>query len=181
MSADINFVRERQKQLSKREIQDRKILRYSQFFLGGVLLVMMVCLGGVLALRLQLQQVTDRQDELKRLVKLQEDTEKSYIVFVNKLKTLSNLFAQRSDKQEAIRFFNQVFSGLALIREIEYVMSDNSLSFGLRTNSIFEADRVFQALEAPNVKEKYPRINKSELRRNDEGAYEIGITVNLDQ
>src|SRR5687768_4912754 len=102
MSYTINFVRQRQKLLSKQQQQDLLALRYAGIGAGIVALVTAVVLGGRFWLQFQLDELKAQETLLKRSVLSQEEMERSYVVFANKLKVIKQLLEDRSDKKAAI-------------------------------------------------------------------------------
>lgn len=179
MPLTINFVRDRRRQLSKQELREQVWFRYSLMGFGVVVAVCLVAVGVRLFLGFQVRQVIARQDQLKVSLTSQEDVEKSYILFFQKLRVLKDLFNQKSNKQEAINFFGTIFGPDVLIQEINYLAEDAILSFGLRANDVFVLDRVFNTLNSTPVKEQFVAVNKSDLRRQDDGTYMMTVTVQL--
>jgi hypothetical protein len=179
MSESINFARNRWKLVTAHVQMDLRLLKYSAGALGFSLLVLSIAALAGLGLTWQLQQTKSRQEELRRAVLLQEDVERSYVIFINKLSTLSKLLGTRSDKQAAIAFFNGRLGEKILVNDISYLAEEGVLNLTLQAPDIFAMDEVFTLLDSPTVKTAYPTINKSELKRTAQGQYLMTITVVL--
>lgn len=175
----INFVRDRRRELSKQEVTDRLWFRYSLMAAGVVMAVALVVVGVRLFLTFRVSQVMARQTQLKQSITSQQDVERSYVIFFQKLKILSELFDQKSNKQAAIQFFGTIFGPQVLIQEINYLAEDGILSFGLQADDVFVLEQVFATLNSPAVKEQFVDVSKSELRRQADGSYQITVTVQL--
>lgn len=181
MADSINFVRQRQRELSKQTEQDRVWFRYSLWFIGGTVGILVVLLIASLVLSWQLRTLKLRQDQLRKAVLLQEDTERSYMVFLNKLQVLTTLLKQRQKKQEAMQFFDTAFNEKILISEIAYLADDGLLSITIQAPDIFEIENIFAFLDSDPVRAKFSEVNKSELKRSATGMYQMTITASLPQ
>lgn len=179
MPYNINFLKDRRKRLTKQDIADRQIMRYTLYVLGGVLAVMVLVLSVRGFLWYRTNQVAERQAQLKRAVLSQEDIEKSYVIFANKIKILRELLDERANKQVAIDYFSGIFGDEVLIREIEYESQIGILSFGLKANNVFVLENVFTILNSDQVKNDFSSVSKSELRRGNDGSYNVKVIVGL--
>jgi hypothetical protein len=179
MPYTINFLKDRQKRLSKQEQLDYSIWRYALMGFTGVVVVVLIVVSTNFYFQYKLRQIKADQDRLRKVVLSQEDIERSYVIFANKLKVLRELLDKRSDKREAINYFSSLFGPGVLIREIEYDADEGILSFGLRADSVFVLDRVFELLSAPELQTKFSQVTKSELGRSSEGMYDLKVTVVL--
>lgn len=179
MSYTINFLRHRRKELTKQQLQDTKWLRISSIVAGGVLVLSLVVVGGQLLLNYQRQQVLNRQESLKKQIMTHEDVERSYVIFANKVKILTELFKQRSDKRTAINYFSSLFGPNVLISDISFEGDEGILQFGLKAKDIFTLQEVFTKLSTDEVKAQYASINKSDLSRDQDGGYRMSVTITL--
>lgn len=178
-SEGINFVRERRRRLSKSEVTDRQLLRMAMIALSGVFVAFLVVMGVQFGLTFQVNQAKAKQASLKRTVLSQEEIEKSYVLFANKLKSLGEIFTTRTNKQQAISYYTALFGPQVLMKEINYEADAGILSFGLNSPSIFLLQQVFDKLDSAEVQQLYPTLNKSELRRQNDGSYDMTVTVEL--
>ena len=126
-----------------------------------------------------LKELESQQLATKQTIQSQASQEISYLTFVEKLKVLSKLFADRKGKQEALAFFRNLFSDDVKIAGLQYVGEDRQLLFSIRANSIFTLDQVFDVLGSDQVKTKYPKIEKKGLRRSGDGSYSLQATVQV--
>lgn len=127
----------------------------------------------------QLQQLSNQENRLLSQVRSQEDSEKSYVIFAAKLNVLSQLFAQRRDKQEALEYFTTLFGSDVLVSDVAYDADSGVLTLGLKANNIFTLQTVFEQLRSEEVKSQFTSVTTSELRRDDQGSYQTTVTIAL--
>lgn len=177
MSRSINFVRERQRSLSKQEQRDRKILRQAiiALFIVGGLLVAVV--GTRLGLVEWLKNVKSQQDAAIAQIQEREDVERSYTVFASKLNVVTELFGKRKEKQDALAYFSSLFDPDIIISQLSYSAEDDVLTFTIQAPSIFRMEQVFGVMQSPDVSVRYPDLSRESLRRGGDGAY--GMQVSL--
>lgn len=181
MDISINFLKDRQKKLTKQQLLDLRAWQISAGIFGVVILVALSMAGVAFWQNRRLAQFQDQRALLKKQVLSQEEIERSYVIFAHKLKTLRQLLDQRSDKQQAITFFSSLFGPDVAIREISYDADDSLVSFGLRSKSVFVLESVFAQLDSPQIKQQFKDLSRSELRRTNEGTYDLKVTVVLNQ
>lgn len=179
MALDINFIRIRRQELTKQQVLDAKLLRYSWFFLGSVVAVMIIIAGVSWWMGTQLKREADRQNQLEQAISENESVEKTYVILVNKLDTLAQILKLRRDKQNAIKYFSEVFGSDVLVKEIEYSADNQIVSFGLESKNVFVLENVFNTLNSTEIAAEYEGVKPSNLRRNDRGKYGMQVTVTL--
>lgn len=179
MLTSINFVRERRKRLTESGLRDLEFFKISAIVTGAVLAIFLVSLGVRLFLINQLQQIKTEQQRYQRLVVSQDEIEKSYIIFTNKLRTLTEIFKQRRNKQAALSYFSYVFGPEVVIERIAYDAKSDLLAFGLKTNDIFELEKVTAILESEETKRQFASLTTSRLVRAVSGEYQMQVTLVL--
>lgn len=175
----INFVRKRQKELTKLEVQDQRYLKWAGLGIGGVLAVFIVVLGIRITLGFQLSATNESINSLKASINSKSEIEAQYVVFMTKVKMLTDLFAQRKEKQEAIAYFASLFDPKIIISQLSYSANTNTLNFTLRAPTVFDLGVVFSTLRSANVRGKYPTYAVTQLARADDGSYGLGINLPL--
>ncbi len=175
--ADINFVRQRLKKLTKLEKKDKETFRLVAISTSVLLLILAVILGYKLYLTSQLKEVESSRENFLSRIKKQEEREKSFVLFVNKLRVLSGVFQKRKDKQEAISYFSQIFGPDVIIEKIAYDAESQLLSFRLMAADIFTLEKVFELLSTQQSTQKFSSLTKSSLKRTSSGIYQMQITV----
>lgn len=94
--AQINFVRQQVKTLSKLSARDKKIFKV----VATMTAVFLLCLVGVIGARFyflkELKKVVSSQVNFREKVKNYESREKDFVLFVNKLEVLSDIFCEAS-------------------------------------------------------------------------------------
>lgn len=179
MARTINFVSERHRQLTKTQLQDQRWLKWSVVACLVVVIGAIGVFSGQLYSTYQLTQLEARQKALSSTVISQDSTERSYLITLNKLKTLSQLLAARSNKQEALGFFTSLFGSDVIVRELNFQAEDQVMSFGLEAASVFSLEKVLELLGSADVKARFGTVATSELRRTDEATYTVMVTINL--
>ncbi len=175
--ADINFVRQRLKKLSKIEKKDKSVFQTTTTVVSVLLLILAVVLGYKLYLTSQLKGIKSSQDNFLSRIKKQEAREKSFVLFVNKLRVLSSIFQKRKDKQQAIDYFTQIFGPDVTIERIVYDVDTQLLTFRLLAADIFTLEKVFDLLSAEQSTTRFSSLAKSNLQRTAAGIYQMQVTV----
>ena len=177
MSRNINFVRERRKTISRQELDDKKVLAVVIKGLVVLGVVILVVVGARLYFLFQVKSIQAKQKETQTAIVQKEEIERNYTVFAHKLKIVSELFGKRREKQEALKYFSNLFDSTVLISQLSYTAGDEVLSFVLQSNSIFALENVFNIMNSDEVNEKYPTIEKNTLRRGSDGSYQMQVTL----
>ena len=179
MPHSVNFVRERQRLLTKTQLQDQKVLKIVSMITGGLFLVFVVVMGVQLFLTYRLAQLQTRYKGLVQAVGAQDATERSFLILTNKLRVLAGLMAARSDKQAAIAFFTTVFGEDVTIKDLKYEAEGGVIAFGVETKDIFTLERVTRRLGEEDVHAQFTNVTVNELRRGNAGQYTVTVTVAL--
>jgi hypothetical protein len=175
--ADINFVRQRLKKLSKIEKKDKGVFQTAAIVTSVLLLVLAFLLGYKLYLTSQLNEIESSQNNFLSRIKKQEEREKSFVLFVNKLRVLSSIFQKRKDKQQAINYFSQIFGPDVTIEKIVYDADSQLLTFRLIAADIFTLEKVFELLSTEQSIKRFSSLAKSNLQRTSSGVYQMQVTV----
>lgn len=176
----INFLSDRQKKLSKQQKDDRELLRYTQMLFAGVMLIFLVILGIRLFFNQRIRRIEDAQEQARQQILNNEDVERAFVITVNKLDVLNTLFEERQDKQDAINFFTTVFGPNVLVNQIEYNAGESILTFGVQSRDVFVLEGVLERLKGlADERAEFALVNPSNLRRTDDGKYELQVTVTL--
>lgn len=177
MARTINFVRERRRNLTRQEQDDRKILKFVTFGLFGLGALILVIVATRLFLLYQIQSVQNQQKQVQASITEKIQIEEQYTIFANKLKILTELFGKRKEKQEALAYFSSLFGSDVIINQLSYKAGDEVLSFVLQSTSIFTMEEVFNIISSNEVTSRYPTIKKESLRRSLDGSYGMQVTL----
>lgn len=180
MARIINFVQSRQKKISKITEQDKKVRNVSITALGVVFTIFIVAVVLRLVAQNQLSLLQSRKERVRNAIIAQETVEKDYTLFIYKLQTITKLFDERKGKQDAITYFTQVFGPNVIVKEISYKVDDQSLAFALQARDIFTLDAVYDIFNSPDFNQKYKRVEKKGLTRDNNGSYIMDLNVTLD-
>lgn len=177
--AQINFVRHRIKKLSELELKDQKIFKLVTAITGFFLVALLAVIGVRFYLLNEFKKIEADQASLRQQVKVYEEREQEFVLFVNKLKTLSQIFTKRQDKQDAISYFTGIFGPEVIIDQMAYDSTEQILAFGLNSAHIFALENVFKILNQTVEAKKFAEISRSNLSRSSEGLYRLQVTVLL--
>jgi len=162
--------------------KDTQILKQAGIGFGVIIVLMVALLIGNWTMSRQLTNLLAKQESTRQTIQSQADLELKYLVFVEKLNILHQLFADRQGKQEALAFFRSLFvGGEVKIAGLKYDDTDQQLTFSIRSDSIFSLDQVFDVLKSDQVKQKYPSIDKKGLSRSNDGSYSLQAIVQMGQ
>jgi hypothetical protein len=175
----INFLSQRRKKLTVTQKRDRQIFRICMGILGGVLVFLVCVLGTRYWFSQRLASVRAMQVQARNQILGQESIERSYIISVNKITILAELFLDRQNKQQAITYFSSVFGDQVLVKQIAFAGDDQLLTFRLQAEDVFILEQVFDQLQSDEVKSRFAQVTPSDLRRSAEGDYEMTVAVTL--
>ena len=175
----INFLSEHRKKLTKTQKRDRQIFKIGMGILGGVVVFFVSVLGIRFWFGQRLEGVMQAQAQARSQILDQEDVERSFIVSVNKITILSELFKERQNKQQAINYFSTIFGDQVLVKQIAFEGGDQLLTFRLQAEDVFVLEEVFARLQSDEVKTRFAKVSSSDLRRSAEGDYEMTVAVTL--
>lgn len=181
MSRSINFVRDRQRNLSRLEVQDRVLFRWALIATSVAVALVLISVGARLFFLYQLRQITDDQKRLRSAIANKVEIEKSFTVFSFKLKSLTDLFGKRKEKQETLEYFSSLFAQDVVISQLAYSADTEELTFTLKGTNIFVMDTVMNTLNGSEVKERYPKMKKSTLSRASDGTYSMNLSIALSE
>ncbi len=179
MTDVINFVRDQRKKLTKQQVQDRLFFKYATIACVVSFVIFVAAVGARLVLSLQVKQILDQQDDQRAVIQAREDDETAYLLFAAKLDSLSTLFINRKNKQEAINYFSTLFGEDVLVNNIRYDAENGALKFGLTTRNVFSLNQVIDTLSAQSVRDRFKQLKFDDLTRADNGEYQTNITVVL--
>lgn len=176
---EINFLRDILAKSKKTSKQDKQIYQYSLIGFSVVVAIFLGLFSYRIYLSSQLKNVLSNQDKAKQSINNQGDVEVSFLVFTNKLKLIQTLFEERSDKQAAISYFSNLFGEGVYIEGMSFGGSGKTLLLTIASQDIFVLENVFEKLKNPEIKEKFSFVNKSNLRRENNGRYKVNLTISL--
>lgn len=179
MSRSINFVQARQKQLSQATIKDKRLRSIAAVVFAISLGLFIISLIVRFLVQQTLSTVQARQEQVKNAISSQESVERDYTLFIYKLQSLTKLFEERKDKQEAISYFADIFGDDVTIKGVDYSAEEQQLMLTLQAKDVFTLESVYSIFTNPNFNEQYTNVKKSGLRRDSDGSYIMDVTVNL--
>ena len=176
---EINFLSQRRLTLTKVEEKDVVYQKYSSWVFGGVLLLFSIAAGFNIFFTQQLKKINTSEELFTKQIAGEESTELTYLVFAHKLKTVKKLYQNRSNKQQAIDYFSNLFGNQVFLSGMNYGGDTNELSLRLTRENVFALEKILNTLDSENVKNSFSSVTKSGLRRDNNGSYNLDIAIEL--
>lgn len=176
---NINFFSNRVNQKGKQKKQDAKIFHISSYILVGLILVMIGAFVFKFYNNLQISNTNKKIKENRESILGQENVELNYLIFVNKIKVISEIYQKRSNKQEAMNYFSEAFIGRADIIGMNYQADQGGLILQLSSNNVFKLQETNDLLDSEELRQQYQNIEKSALSRTNLGNYKLTLKLEL--
>jgi hypothetical protein len=177
MSREINFLEERRKRVTKLNKTDQKLFEWTIIGFSVTLVICIIVLAVSFFLNRQLTQIQADQETTKNQILNNQSTERSFVLFVHKLSALAQIYQNRQDKKEAIRYFTRVFGPDVLINQIEFDQTTKLIQFQLQSKDVFTLEKVMNILTSDEVRQKFTSVNPSDLSRLPNGRYQLSLSV----
>jgi Tfp pilus assembly protein PilN len=159
--------------------KDQKFLNWSLLGFGSSLAIFVIILGLNLWLGQQLSGIAREQNQTKQALVGNQSVELSYLIFTNKLKAIVEIFDQRNNKQQAINYLSNLFGEAVFINGVAYDGVAQVLSLSLTSSNIFDLEKLLNSLDTPDVRENFSSLTKSNIKRNEDGSYNLRLTLEL--
>lgn len=176
---EINFLSHRQKKLNKLQKRDLLWSKWAAGALTALVLVFILSIGLEFWFSQRLKALGRQQQAARQGIISNEQQEKTYVLAVQKLKTLAQLNKRRSDKQAAIAYFTGAFGPEVLVKQIAFAEDDQLLTFELSARDVFVFEQVLKQLKTEQVQQQFHQITPSDIRRSSDGRYEMKVAVVL--
>lgn len=176
---EINFLSTKTRHKQKQQEKDKKLFKISSIVLGVVLVALILFMGLKLVINLQIKNKAETIVKLKKTILEKEQVELSYLIFVNKLKVVEEIYAARSDKQTAMNYFADLMDGVATITGMTYDEESGGLNLQLDHQNVFFLEKSMTLIDSPLVKDVYKNVEKSSLSREDQGNYQLRLSIQL--
>ena len=181
MPRQINFLAERQKGISKQQLQDLRLMKIAGVVLGVVCLAGLIIFGLFFYFTYQLAQIRNQEGAIRGQILGAQGNEEAFVVYVKKLASLATIYKSREDKNNIIAYFSSLFGQDVVVTGIDFDQTDNLLHVKVEADDVFVLHRVLDLLNSDAVKAKFPALVSSNLDRNADATYEITITVPVTQ
>lgn len=176
---NINFFSNRVNQKGKQKEKDAKIFRISSYVLVGLIFIMVGTFVFKFYNNLQINNTNKQIKENKESILGQESVELNYLIFVNKIRVISEIYKKRSNKQEAMNYFAETFVGIADIIGMNYQEDQGGLILQLSSDNVFKLQEANELLDSNELRQQYQNIEKSALTRTDLGNYKLTLKLEL--
>lgn len=176
---NINFLANKVDQKGKQKQRDAKVFRFSTYFLIVVTLLMIGAFSFKLFNTLRINNTEKKIAEYKNSILSQEKIEINYLIFVNKLKVISEIYQKRSNKQQAMNYFSDAINNTAEITGMNYQEDQGGLTLQLSSDNIFKLKEANNILNSQELRDQYQNIEKSSLTRTNFGNYKLTLKIEL--
>ena len=78
-----------------------------------------------------------------------------------------------------MNYFTDAFRDVAEVTGMNYQEDEGGLSLQLTNPSIFQLEKSYTLLDAPELTSYYKSIQKEILARNDDGSYQLTVKLEL--
>lgn len=177
--AEINFLSQRRSIVTRTDQQDLKLKKYALIGFGIAVTVFFVSAGANIFFTNRLNQLATQNKAVTDQIAQDEPVEINFLVFAQKLKSVQEIYENRSNKQQAIDFFSNIFGGQVFLSGMSYEEGENALSLRLTSEDVFAFDNTLAILDSEEVKNVFSGVEKSSLRRDENGTYSLDISVEL--
>ena len=101
------------------------------------------------------------------------------MTYLGRLKSVREIYENRSNKQVAIDFFSNIFGEQVFLSGMNYGGEGNELTLRLTSDDIFAFENTLQVLDSEEVKNAFSSVTKRGLRRDENGSYSLDLAVEL--
>lgn len=176
---NINFLANRVSQKNKQKAIDAKLFRISSYILVTVTILMVSIFAFKLFNNIKINSTEKKIAEYKDSILSQEKIEINYLIFVNKLKVISEIYQKRSNKQEAMNYFSNAFNGIAEIIGMNYQEEQGGLILQISSDNVFKLEEANKILNSNDLRNQYQNLEKNVLTRTDSGSYKLTLKLEL--
>lgn len=175
----INFLGKRGSIYQSNLVRDHKLFLAALICFGVSIIIFLAMIGFNIYLGVKLQNITKKQKETQQSIVTNQTVEASYLLFSNKLKAIGEIFEKRNNKQQAINYLSSLFGDSAFIGGVTYDGEAQILSLTVSSNNVFLLEDLMQRLDSDEVRANFASLNKSNIRRTEDGKYEMKLTIEL--
>ncbi len=176
---NINFLAQENLRLSDQQKKDLRIFKYAAIVFGTVAIIFTILLGLRFYFQYKTKRVKAQISQATKQINNSQQLEADYLFFVNKLKVIRELFEQRSSKQIAMGYFNNLFGPNITISGITYNMEEGILSLRVSSPHVFYLEEALEVLEDPAVGKNFSSMSKTDLSRSITAQYTFNLTVSF--
>jgi Tfp pilus assembly protein PilN len=161
--------------------KDQKFLMWSLVGFSVALTIFVSVIGINLWLGQKLNGIISKQNQTKQALVDNQPLEVAYLVFSSKLQAIAEIFEQRNNKQQAINYLSNLFGDQVFINGVNYDGEAQVLSLNLTSANIFDLEKLINGLNTQEVKSNFSSLTKSNIKRNEDGSYNLKLTLELKQ
>jgi cell division protein FtsL len=178
---NINFLEQQSRKLTAQQEKDQALFKKALIFFAAVTAIFFVSFGLKFYLQLRVNKIKEQITTAQRQINSSQELEADYLFFVDKLKIIRQLFDNRSDKQIAMGFFQDLFGPNINISGLTYDMETGILSLTVSSPHVFYLEEALDVLDDPAVKKHFATMTKTALTRNLDASYNFRLNVSFSE
>ena len=180
MSENINFLAKEQKIIESRNKNDKRSF-FFVFFLVAVAGIAFAVIWFINNHFIgQINQVEKQVASIKNTISSNQNREKEYLIFYEKLTKLAQLIKQRSHgTRSLVSTYDYFLTEDTSIASSTYDYYTTNLELDLVCNSVFGLPTLFNLVHDPQFVSQYQNVELLSLNRTAEGTYRLKINLEL--
>lgn len=178
---NINFLEQQSRKLTAQQEKDQALFKKALIFFAAVTAIFFVSFGLKFYLQLRVNKIKEQITTAQQQINSSQELEADYLFFVDKLKIIRQLFDNRSDKQIAMGFFQDLFGPNINISGLTYDMETGILSLTVSSPHVFYLEEALDVLDDPAVKKHFASMTKTALMRNLDASYNFRLNVSFSE
>jgi cell division protein FtsL len=178
---NINFLEQQSRKLTAQQEKDQALFKKALIFFAAVTVIFFVSFGLKFYLQLRVNKIKEQITTAQQQINSSQELEADYLFFVDKLKIIRQLFDNRSDKQIAMGFFQDLFGPNINISGLTYDMETGILSLTVSSPHVFYLEEALDVLDDPAVKKHFASMTKTALMRNLDASYNFRLNVSFSE
>lgn len=178
---NINFLEQQSRKLTAQQEKDQALFKKALIFFAAVTAIFFVSFGLKFYLQLRVNKIKEQITTAQQQINSSQELEADYLFFVDKLKIIRQLFDNRSDKQIAMGFFQDLFGPNINISGLTYNIETGILSLTVSSSHVFYLEEALDVLDDPAVKKHFASMTKTALTRNLDASYNFRLNVSFSE
>ena len=180
MPENINFLAKEQKIIQTREKNDKRSFAFVFFLVAvaGIAFAVIWFINNYY--QGQISQVESQIASIKNTITQNQNQEKEYLIFYEKLTKLAQLISQRSHgTQSLVSTYDYFLTENTSVASSVYDYYTTNLELDLVCNSVFSLPTLFELVHDPQFTSQYQNVELLSLNRTAEGTYRLKINLEL--
>jgi type II secretory pathway component PulL len=179
ITPQINFLKQRQRQVAVWRKQDGLIFNISVAVLVIVVLVAIALASWLYYQKKQETELLRQERNLETELLALSDQEAKYLVFFSRLEMLAEIWPNRQSHQETLRLLSDILLPGLEFKQVKYQKTDGSLQYNVSASDFFVFEEFINLMRNSDFKERFNNLSFSDIRRDKDGSYNFTVTMSL--